>query len=133
MKKYWNIEPNEQPIATGICDIFAEWLNNEFILYKLAESDKNYGVKKYIYVYIFGNISSNHSNSRLSLNGPESWTNNNFLALKNILDLVYLMSVFPNICDNVDNMRTYHQILDRNLWNDIMKRAMVLSLMPSGR
>ncbi|RIB21508.1 hypothetical protein C2G38_2078114 [Gigaspora rosea] len=40
MKKCWNLEPNERPTAAEICDIFAEWQNNEIILYELYNSDK---------------------------------------------------------------------------------------------
>ncbi|RIB22252.1 kinase-like domain-containing protein [Gigaspora rosea] len=40
MKKCWNIDPNERPTSTEVCDIFAEWQNNEIILSELNESDK---------------------------------------------------------------------------------------------
>ncbi|RIB10834.1 kinase-like domain-containing protein [Gigaspora rosea] len=40
MMKCWNINPNERPTATEICDVFAEWQNNEIILSELSESDK---------------------------------------------------------------------------------------------
>ncbi|RIB11860.1 hypothetical protein C2G38_2102429 [Gigaspora rosea] len=40
IKKCWNIEPKERPIATEICDIFTEWRNSESILSELAEPDK---------------------------------------------------------------------------------------------
>ncbi|RIB22250.1 kinase-like domain-containing protein [Gigaspora rosea] len=40
MKKCWNLEPNEWPTAIEVCDIFAEWQNNEIILSELSESDK---------------------------------------------------------------------------------------------
>ncbi|RIB11138.1 hypothetical protein C2G38_131260 [Gigaspora rosea] len=59
------------------------------------------------------------------LDGPENWTNDNFIALKNILK-----SCLPHVRyfqisgdDIVDHVQQFHQILDRNLWNDIMKRA----------
>ncbi|RIB23820.1 hypothetical protein C2G38_2071651 [Gigaspora rosea] len=40
MMKCWNIEPNERPTATEICDIFAKWQNNDIILSELSDSDK---------------------------------------------------------------------------------------------
>ncbi|RIB11137.1 hypothetical protein C2G38_131247 [Gigaspora rosea] len=61
----------------------------------------------------------------LSLDGQENWTNDNFIALKN-----RLKSCLPHVRyfqisgdDIVDHVQQFHQILDRNLWNDIMKRA----------
>ncbi|RIB11140.1 hypothetical protein C2G38_131274 [Gigaspora rosea] len=64
-------------------------------------------------------------NPDLSLDGLENWTNDNFLSLKN-----RLKSCLPHVryfqisgYDIVDYVQPYHQILDRNLWDDIMKRA----------
>ncbi|RIB26695.1 kinase-like domain-containing protein [Gigaspora rosea] len=45
MKKCWSTEPKERPTAAEICDIFAEWLNNESILFELFESNKLQNIK----------------------------------------------------------------------------------------
>ncbi|RIB22266.1 hypothetical protein C2G38_2075998, partial [Gigaspora rosea] len=66
MKKCWNIEPNERPTATEICDIFAEWQNNEIILSELSESDKKLlnGKNDIIHEY----INSHYKSSFISSN-----------------------------------------------------------------
>ncbi|RIB04862.1 hypothetical protein C2G38_646181 [Gigaspora rosea] len=64
-------------------------------------------------------------NPDLSLDGSENWTNDKFLALKNTLQncLPHVRYFQISGDDIVDHVQPYHQILDRNLWNDIMKRA----------
>ncbi|RIB24465.1 hypothetical protein C2G38_668508 [Gigaspora rosea] len=64
-------------------------------------------------------------NPNLSSNGPEKWTNENFLALKNTLQncLPHIRYFQISGDDIIDNVEPYHKILDKNLWDDIMKRA----------
>ncbi|RIB21919.1 TLD-domain-containing protein [Gigaspora rosea] len=64
-------------------------------------------------------------NPGLPLNGPEQWTNENFLVLKNTLQncLPYIRYFQISGDDIVENVQPYHQILDKNLWNDIMNRT----------
>ncbi|RIB23823.1 kinase-like domain-containing protein [Gigaspora rosea] len=63
MKKCWNLEPNERPTAAKICDIFAEWENNEIILSELSDSDKKLLGVKNDYIHEF--IDSNYKNSEI--------------------------------------------------------------------
>ncbi|RIB24467.1 hypothetical protein C2G38_668602 [Gigaspora rosea] len=64
-------------------------------------------------------------NPNLSSSGPEKWTNENFLALKNALQncLPHIRYFQMSGDDIIDNVEPYHKILDKNLWDDIMKRA----------
>src|SRR6185437_10442284 len=57
--------------------------------------------------------------------GSENWTNDNFLALKNVLQncLPYIRYFQISEDDIVNNVQPYHQILDRNLWKDITKKV----------
>ncbi|RIB29051.1 kinase-like domain-containing protein [Gigaspora rosea] len=40
IKKCWNAEPEKRPTAKEICNILAEWQNDETILSELSESDE---------------------------------------------------------------------------------------------
>ncbi|RIB08103.1 hypothetical protein C2G38_2045445 [Gigaspora rosea] len=55
---------------------------------------------------------------------PTSWTNENFLALKatlkNCLPFIRFFQMTND--DIVDIVNPYHQILEKNLWDDILKR-----------
>ncbi|RIB10627.1 hypothetical protein C2G38_2105582 [Gigaspora rosea] len=55
---------------------------------------------------------------------PDDWTRENFQALKitlqNCLPLIRYFQISGN--DIIDNVQPYHQILEKSLWKDIMKR-----------
>ncbi|RIB16179.1 kinase-like domain-containing protein [Gigaspora rosea] len=64
MMKCWNIDPNERPTATEICDIFAKWQDNEIILSELSESDKKLlNVEDDIHEYIDSHYKSSFISS----------------------------------------------------------------------
>ncbi|RIB07135.1 kinase-like domain-containing protein [Gigaspora rosea] len=80
MKKCWNIEPNERPTAIEICDIFAEWQNDEIILSELSESDKKLQNIKNEDMHVY--IDSHYRSSFISSNKRQSNYNyrNSFIS-----------------------------------------------------
>ncbi|RIB14986.1 hypothetical protein C2G38_1610459 [Gigaspora rosea] len=56
---------------------------------------------------------------------PKNWTQENFLILKTTLQnwLPHIRYFQISGDDIIDNIKPYHQILDENLWDDILKRA----------
>ncbi|RIB28830.1 hypothetical protein C2G38_2028228 [Gigaspora rosea] len=61
---------------------------------------------------------------------PEDWSYENFLALKTTLrNCLPLIRYFQmSGVDIIDNVQPYQQILEKNLWNDIMKKLVTQSL-----
>ncbi|RIB03424.1 hypothetical protein C2G38_2225087 [Gigaspora rosea] len=57
---------------------------------------------------------------------PEDWTHENFLILKTTLrNCLPFIRYFQMSGDNIlNNVKPYHQILEKNVWNDILKKFM---------